>query len=72
MLALRVGPPATSQSAAAYFPLYPLLMRMTDQGLVEAEWREPAHPRPSARRAGSLAFSCKYHPGMKGVLVIRN
>ena len=21
--------------------LYPLLMRMTDQGLVEAEWREP-------------------------------
>lgn len=22
--------------------LYPLLMRMTDSGLVEAEWREPA------------------------------
>ena len=22
--------------------LYPLLMRMTDNGLVEAEWREPA------------------------------
>lgn len=22
--------------------LYPLLMRMTDQGLVDAEWREPA------------------------------
>lgn len=21
--------------------LYPLLMRMTDQGLVDAEWREP-------------------------------
>ena len=28
--------------------LYPLLMRMTDRGLVSAEWREPAkHGRPS-------------------------
>jgi DNA-binding PadR family transcriptional regulator len=28
--------------------LYPLLMRMTDGGLVSAEWREPArHGRPS-------------------------
>ncbi len=24
--------------------LYPLLMRMSDNGLVEAEWREPAQP----------------------------
>lgn len=24
--------------------LYPLLMRMTDRGLVEAEWRKPAQP----------------------------
>lgn len=24
--------------------LYPLLMRMTENGLVEAEWREPAQP----------------------------
>lgn len=24
--------------------LYPLLMRMTDQGLVEAEWQAPAQP----------------------------
>jgi PadR family transcriptional regulator PadR len=24
--------------------LYPLLMRMTDQGLVEATWHEPAQP----------------------------
>lgn len=24
--------------------LYPLLMRMTDDGLVEAEWRDPAQP----------------------------
>jgi PadR family transcriptional regulator, regulatory protein PadR len=24
--------------------LYPLLMRMTDNGLVEAEWRDPVQP----------------------------
>jgi DNA-binding PadR family transcriptional regulator len=29
--------------------LYPLLMRMTDQGLVQAEWREPAQPGRPAR-----------------------
>lgn len=34
--------------------LYPLLMRMTDQGLVEAEWREPAHPGRPARHAYRL------------------
>nr|WP_294255535.1 PadR family transcriptional regulator [uncultured Sphingomonas sp.] len=34
--------------------LYPLLMRMTEQGLVEAEWREPSqHGRP-ARHAYRL------------------
>lgn len=28
--------------------LYPLLIRMTDQGLVEAEWRQPVqHGRPA-------------------------
>ena len=42
--------------------LYPLLMRMSDQGLVEAEWHEPAKagrpPRHAYRltRAG-LAFA---------------
>lgn len=28
--------------------------------------------RLTLKHAGSLAFACKYHPGMKGVLVIRN
>jgi DNA-binding PadR family transcriptional regulator len=34
--------------------LYPLLMRMTDQGLVEAEWREPAQAGRPARHAYRL------------------
>lgn len=34
--------------------LYPLLMRMTDQGLVEAEWREPIVMGRPARHAYRL------------------
>ena len=34
--------------------LYPLLMRMTDQELVEAEWREPTQPGRPARHAYRL------------------
>ena len=34
--------------------LYPLLMRMSDQGLVEAEWRDPAQPGRPARHAYRL------------------
>jgi DNA-binding PadR family transcriptional regulator len=34
--------------------LYPLLMRMTDQGLVEAEWRDPVQPGRPARHAYRL------------------
>lgn len=34
--------------------LYPLLMRMTDQKLVEAEWHEPAQPGRPARHAYRL------------------
>src|SRR3954462_10377485 len=34
--------------------LYPLLMRMTEQGLVEAEWIEPAQPGRPARHAYRL------------------
>jgi len=34
--------------------LYPLLMRMTEKGLVEAEWREPASPGRPARHAYRL------------------
>jgi DNA-binding PadR family transcriptional regulator len=34
--------------------LYPLLMRMTDQGLVEAEWREPVQLGRPARHVYKL------------------
>ncbi len=34
--------------------LYPLLMRMTEQGLVEAEWHAPARPGRPARHAYRL------------------
>ena len=34
--------------------LYPLLMRMTDQGLVEAEWLPPAQAGRPARHAYRL------------------
>jgi DNA-binding PadR family transcriptional regulator len=34
--------------------LYPLLMRMGDQGLVEAEWRPPERPGRPARHAYRL------------------
>lgn len=34
--------------------IYPLLMRMTDEGLVEAEWRKPAQPGRPARHAYRL------------------
>lgn len=34
--------------------LYPLLTRMTEQGLVEAQWQEPAQPGRPARHAYRL------------------
>ena len=34
--------------------LYPLLMRMTEQGLVEAQWLEPAQPGRPPRHAYRL------------------
>jgi DNA-binding PadR family transcriptional regulator len=34
--------------------LYPLLMRMTEQGLVEAEWRAPSQPGRPPRHAYKL------------------
>lgn len=34
--------------------LYPLLMRMSDQALVEAEWRAPEQPGRPARHAYRL------------------
>lgn len=34
--------------------LYPLLMRMTGQGLVDAEWQQPSQPGRPARHAYRL------------------
>ena len=34
--------------------LYPLLMRMADKGLIEAEWREPERPGRPPRHAYRL------------------
>jgi PadR family transcriptional regulator, regulatory protein PadR len=34
--------------------LYPLLMRMADKGLIEAEWHEPARPGRPPRHAYRL------------------
>lgn len=34
--------------------LYPLLMRMTERGLIEAEWREPERPGRPPRHAYRL------------------
>src|SRR6187399_479659 len=34
--------------------LYPLLMRMADKGLIDAEWREPAQPGRPARHVYRL------------------
>ena len=47
--------------------LYPLLMRMSDQGLVEAEWRTPAQPGRPARHAYRLTQA-----GLAAALAARN
>ena len=50
----RHGYDLMKETALASGTLYPLLMRMTDQGLVEAEWCEPAQPGRPARHAYRL------------------
>jgi PadR family transcriptional regulator, regulatory protein PadR len=50
----RHGYELMKETALLSGTLYPLLMRMTDQGLVEAEWREPAQPGRPARHAYRL------------------
>ena len=44
--------------------LYPLLMRMTEQGLAEAEWLQPAQPGRPPRHA--------YRLTIKGLAFARN
>lgn len=50
----RHGYDLMKESGLASGTLYPLLMRMTEQGLVEAEWREPERPGRPARHAYRL------------------
>jgi DNA-binding PadR family transcriptional regulator len=50
----RHGYDLMKQTGLASGTLYPLLMRMSDQGLVEAEWREPSLPGRPARHAYRL------------------
>jgi|SRR5688572_19230852 len=50
----RHGYDLMKETGLASGTLYPLLMRMTDRGLVEAEWREPAQPGRPARHAYRL------------------
>lgn len=50
----RHGYDLMKETGLASGTLYPLLMRMTEQGLVEAEWRDPASPGRPARHAYRL------------------
>ena len=50
----RHGYDLIKQTGLASGTLYPLLMRMTDQGLVEAEWREPERLGRPARHVYRL------------------
>ena len=37
--------------------LYPLLMRMAEKGIIEAQWQEPARPGRPARHAYRLTLA---------------
>ena len=50
----RHGSDLMKETGLSSGTLYPLLMRMTDRGLVEAEWREPAQPGRPARHVYRL------------------
>lgn len=50
----RHGYDLMKQTGLASGTLYPLLMRMTEQGLVEAEWAAPAQPGKPARHSYRL------------------
>ncbi|KQN01472.1 transcriptional regulator [Sphingobium sp. Leaf26] len=50
----RHGYDLMKEAGLASGTLYPLLMRMTEQGLVEAEWREPVQPGRPPRHAYRL------------------
>lgn len=52
--AWRYGYDLTKETRLKSGTLYPLLMRLSDQGLLEAEWREPLQPGRPARHAYRL------------------
>jgi DNA-binding PadR family transcriptional regulator len=52
--AWRFGYDLTKETGLKSGTLYPLLMRLADQGLLEAEWREPLQPGRPARHAYRL------------------
>lgn len=47
----RHGYDLMKETGLASGTLYPLLIRMKDQGLIEAEWRQPDQPGRPARHA---------------------
>lgn len=50
----RYGYDISRETGVKSGTLYPMLMRLTDQGLLEAEWREPAAPGRPARHVYRL------------------
>ena len=52
--AWRYGYDLSKETGLKSGTLYPLLMRLSDQGLLEAEWREPLQPGRPPRHAYRL------------------
>jgi len=52
--AWRHGYDLSKETGLSSGTLYPLLMRLCDQGLLEAEWREPLRPGRPPRHAYRL------------------
>lgn len=52
--AWRYGYELARETGLGFGTLYPLLIRLCDQGLLEAEWRAPLQPGRPARHAYRL------------------
>lgn len=52
--AWRYGYDLSKETGLKSGTLYPLLMRLADQGLLETEWRQPLQPGRPARHAYRL------------------
>jgi PadR family transcriptional regulator PadR len=52
--AWRYGYDLTKQTGLKSGTLYPLLMRLSDQGLLDSEWRQPLQPGRPPRHAYRL------------------